>query len=80
MIDSADNIMKAIRLLDLEAQTYTEVKTADLVTLVVEIEAERRVSNQLSRELYRAEVRASNAIADGLAIMAEAPPRLDVRA
>ena len=79
MIDSADNIMKAIRLLDLEAQAYTEVKTADLITLVVEIEAERRVSNQLSRELYRAEVRASNAIAEGLKIMSEATPKLDVR-
>ena len=77
-MNSVDNIMKAIRLLDLDNQPDTTVDTKDLVALVNEIVIVRREATQLSRELYRAEVRASNAIADGLAIMAESVPRLDV--
>jgi len=78
-LNSLDNIMEAVRLLDLEAQPFTEVKSEDLVMLVNEITRERLKVRQLKTQITGYEIRLSNAISDGLKAMSKHTPRLDVR-
>ena len=79
-LNSIDNIMEAIRLLDLENQPFTDVKSEDLVVLVNEITRERNKTRALKQQIIGYEVRLSNAISEGLKAMSEQTPRLDVRA
>ena len=79
-LNSLDNIMEAVRLLDLEAQPFTEVKSEVLVMLVNEITRERLKVRQLKAQITGYEIRLSHAISDGLKAMSKHTPRLDVRA
>ena len=79
-LNSLDNIMEAIRLLDLEAQPLTEVRSEDLVTMVNMLARQRTELRQLNLTITNYKVRLNNAISDGLKAMSERTPRLDVHA
>ena len=78
-INTVDNIMEAIRLLDLDNQPFIDVSSEDLVVLVREIISTRHQVRTLKQTVTNYEVRLSNAISEGLKAMSQQAPRLDVR-
>ena len=79
-LNTVDNIMEAVRLLDLDNQPSTDVRSEDLVALVNEIAQQRLAVRGLLKQLKGYEIRLSNSISDGLRAMSQHPPKLDVRA
>ncbi len=78
-IGTVDNIMEAIRLLDLESTPQVAVDSQDLVAIINEIVAQRNEVRTLKALVMSKERNLNNALHVGFKYMSEQIPHLDIK-